>query len=40
MGANLLGDMAGSIRGGMMEHKLVETAKAFLREAKEQPQGL
>lgn len=33
MGVNLAGSMAGSIGGGMMEHKLVETARAFLKEA-------
>lgn len=35
MAVNHAGEMAGSIGGGMMEHKLVEMAKAFLREAKE-----
>jgi xanthine dehydrogenase accessory factor len=37
MAVNLNGEMAGSIGGGMMEHKLVETAKAFLRESREKP---
>lgn len=37
MAVNLNGEMAGSIGGGMMEHKLVEMAKAFLREAREKP---
>lgn len=35
MGVNLRAEMAGSIGGGMMEHKLVETAKEFLRKTEE-----
>ena len=35
MALNLSGEMAGSIGGGMMEHKLVEMAKSHLREQKE-----
>ena len=34
MGVNLNGEMAGSIGGGMMEHKLVETAKDFLKKTR------
>jgi xanthine dehydrogenase accessory factor len=37
MAVNQAGEMAGSIGGGMMEHKLVEMAKAYLREKKERP---
>jgi xanthine dehydrogenase accessory factor len=35
MAVNTNGDMEGSIGGGIMEHKLVELAKEFLREKKE-----
>jgi xanthine dehydrogenase accessory factor len=35
MAVNNLGEMEGSIGGGIMEHKLVELAKDYLREGKE-----